>query len=228
MTVVLPDGRVAVLEGLSPKTEFTVEIRDLLARYLRTNDRERWGTEVGAVVSEVLPPLREFVLRGRPIPPGVLRRIEITSDGLVEAGVPRGELADVSRRVAARGAGRLIHRGGGVPRRFVTEICSRVVVAIHDVMWAILGGRAHPPAPAPRRPELREVDGLELRILAMVARGFSTVETAKALHYSRQAVSYHLGRLMARFDAPNRTALVAAAYEHGLLPRGAAGRSRRY
>lgn len=54
-------------------------------------------------------------------------------------------------------------------------------------------------------------------ILRMVAEGRTNVEIAGALHLSRQAVNYHVGRLMRALGASNRTALVARAYQRGLL-----------
>lgn len=59
---------------------------------------------------------------------------------------------------------------------------------------------------------------LEWEILDGLARGQSSAELADRLHYSRQAISYHLGRLMTRCGVRNRTALVAWAYEMRLLP----------
>jgi DNA-binding NarL/FixJ family response regulator len=66
------------------------------------------------------------------------------------------------------------------------------------------------------------LDGAELRqpgadILRMVAEGRTNVEIAGELHLSRQAVNYHVGRLMRALGAANRTALVALAYRRGLL-----------
>ena len=67
-----------------------------------------------------------------------------------------------------------------------------------------------------------DLDPGELRrpgadILRMVAEGRTNVEIASALHLSRQAVNYHVGRLMRALGASNRTALVARAYQRGLL-----------
>jgi DNA-binding CsgD family transcriptional regulator len=68
--------------------------------------------------------------------------------------------------------------------------------------------------PADEETELRQ-PGAD--ILRMVAEGHTNVEIAKALHLSRQAVNYHVGRLMRALGASNRTALVARAYQRGLL-----------
>lgn len=61
------------------------------------------------------------------------------------------------------------------------------------------------------------VDPQEQEILRLVADGRSNAEIAEATHYSRQAVVWHLSRLMRRWRAPNRAALVAAAFANGVL-----------
>ncbi len=52
---------------------------------------------------------------------------------------------------------------------------------------------------------------LPRQVLQLAAQGRSTKEIARALQYSEQAVTYHLGKLMEQFGVPNRTALVARA-----------------
>jgi DNA-binding NarL/FixJ family response regulator len=76
------------------------------------------------------------------------------------------------------------------------------------------GGAAAEPAAPWMGSELRQPGAA---ILRMVAEGRTNVEIAGALHLSRQAVNYHVGRLMRALGAANRTALVALAYQRGLL-----------
>ena len=59
---------------------------------------------------------------------------------------------------------------------------------------------------------LRELDVLEL-----VAEGLSTKAVAARLYLSHQAVTYHLGNLLAKLQCRNRTGLVARAYVAGIL-----------
>ena len=54
-------------------------------------------------------------------------------------------------------------------------------------------------------------------MVAMVAAGQSTEQIAAATAYSPQAVKWHLGRLMRRWNAANRPALVSVAFRRGLL-----------
>lgn len=88
-----------------------------------------------------------------------------------------------------------------------------------------MGQRAGAAELRPVRPPVVPPTGAELRqpaadILRMVAEGRTNVEVAAALHLSRQAVNYHVGRLMRAPGAANRTALVARAYQRGLLATG--------
>jgi DNA-binding CsgD family transcriptional regulator len=73
-----------------------------------------------------------------------------------------------------------------------------------------------------------DLDDVEERMLALTAYGMSNDEIARATSYSRQAVAWHLGRLMRSWNAPNRTALVSVAFVRGVIrsrlvrrPRGA-------
>ncbi len=56
-------------------------------------------------------------------------------------------------------------------------------------------------------------------VLGLVAEGRTNVQVAAELGLSRQTVNYHVGRLMRALGAVNRTAVVARAYDLGLLPR---------
>lgn len=68
-----------------------------------------------------------------------------------------------------------------------------------------------------RRPHLTE---REARVLELVATGLPTRDIAARLFVSRQAVTYHIGNLLAKFQASNRAGLVARAYVLGLLTLG--------
>jgi DNA-binding CsgD family transcriptional regulator len=55
-------------------------------------------------------------------------------------------------------------------------------------------------------------------VLELLAAGMSTNETARALYVSHQAVTYHVGNLLAKFQCENRTGMVARAFVLGFLP----------
>jgi DNA-binding NarL/FixJ family response regulator len=62
-----------------------------------------------------------------------------------------------------------------------------------------------------------ELDEAEQRMLTLTAYGLSNAEIAQATSYSRQAVGWHLSKLMRAWKAPNRTALVAVAFVKGVI-----------
>jgi len=57
----------------------------------------------------------------------------------------------------------------------------------------------------------------EVEVLELVATGLSTSRVARSLLVSEQAVTYHLGNLMGKFHADNRTGLVSRAFVTGVL-----------
>ena len=64
----------------------------------------------------------------------------------------------------------------------------------------------------------------EIEVLAAVAQGLSNAEIGAALHMSAATAKTHVGRLLTKLGARDRTHLVIAAYEAGLAdhsaPRG--------
>ncbi|MGW1621625.1 PAS domain S-box protein [Streptomyces sp. NPDC002172] len=67
------------------------------------------------------------------------------------------------------------------------------------------------------RPQPARVTPVEGRVLALLAGGATTERAARDLGLTRDGVTYHLRRLSARWDAANRTELVARAYALGVL-----------
>ena len=76
---------------------------------------------------------------------------------------------------------------------------------------ALSTGERRKPGP-PRRVTTRQ-----LEVIALVAQGLATKEIAARLGVSEAAVKKHLGHLMARYDVPNRAALVRAGIANGIL-----------
>ncbi|QFU92714.1 LuxR C-terminal-related transcriptional regulator [Amycolatopsis sp. YIM 10] len=58
------------------------------------------------------------------------------------------------------------------------------------------------------------------RVLEGVAAGVPSKALALRLHLSQAGIDYHVNTLLRRFDATNRTALVARAYSTGTLKPG--------
>jgi DNA-binding NarL/FixJ family response regulator len=79
------------------------------------------------------------------------------------------------------------------------------------VAIALSGGERRKPGP-PRRVTARQIE-----VIALVAQGLATKEIASRLGVSEAAVKKHLAHLMARYDVPNRAALVRASIANGIL-----------
>ncbi len=75
------------------------------------------------------------------------------------------------------------------------------------------GATAPPPA------WLDTLTAREREVLLAVARGLSNAEIGTSLHMSAATAKTHVGRLLAKVGARDRTQLVVAAYEAGLVPR---------
>ncbi|HLK76204.1 MAG TPA: response regulator transcription factor [Streptosporangiaceae bacterium] len=70
------------------------------------------------------------------------------------------------------------------------------------------------------RPPPNTLDGLtgrEREVLALVARGWSNAEVAEHLYLSPATAKTHVGRLLMKLQARDRTQLVVIAYETGLV-----------
>lgn len=75
------------------------------------------------------------------------------------------------------------------------------------------------PAPAAEPAWLAALTPRETEVLLQVARGLSNSEIGAALHMSAATAKTHVGRLLTKLDARDRTQLVIAAYEAGLVDR---------
>lgn len=62
-----------------------------------------------------------------------------------------------------------------------------------------------------------QLDEVDARMLELAARGHTNLEIARRLRYSRQAVEWHLGRLMRHWRVRNRASLVAEGFARGAL-----------
>ena len=74
--------------------------------------------------------------------------------------------------------------------------------------------------PAAAKPAwLASLTAREIEVLVAVARGLTNAEIGVALHMSAATAKTHVGRLLTKLEARDRTHLVIAAYEAGLVER---------
>ena len=57
----------------------------------------------------------------------------------------------------------------------------------------------------------------ESRVFELIARGLSSQQVRARLNMSRQAVDYHVGNLISKFGAQNRTGAVSRGFVLGFL-----------
>jgi DNA-binding NarL/FixJ family response regulator len=79
-----------------------------------------------------------------------------------------------------------------------------------------------PDSDRPPPTTLDVLTGREREVLTLVARGWSNAEIAERLYLSPATAKTHVGRLLTKLQARDRTQLVVIAYESGLVtPSGA-------
>lgn len=188
--------------------------------------REQYGRAVPVVLADALRAVEEGELLSAKC---VARLQELAADT---------DETDVPLAVTLRGAAPAIR----VFCAFVQQsadgaravhLMARASVVAQELgsIWveARLRGRAPAAVGAaqPREPDGdEELEPVDERMLELVAEGRSNAEIATVTHYSRQAVGWRLSRLMRRWRAANRAALVAAAFARGaLVPRAGGGRT---
>ncbi|MFD4366581.1 response regulator [Rhodococcus sp. NPDC058521] len=73
---------------------------------------------------------------------------------------------------------------------------------------------------APTSPRLEQLTDREREVMVLVAEGLSNAEIAARLFVSPATARTHVGRILLKLEARDRTQLVVAAYEHGLVKPG--------
>lgn len=64
----------------------------------------------------------------------------------------------------------------------------------------------------------QELTGRELEILALIAEGMSNPDIAERLSISRSTANYHVGNILSKLGANNRTEAARLAVQHNLIP----------
>ena len=151
----------------------------------------------GPVVEE---PARILVLTTFDLDEYVVEALRAGASGFLLKDVPGAELADAIRIVAAGDA--LL--APSVTRRLLELFAERL-----------------PPARDAAPPSLATLTGREVEVLRLVARGLSNAEIAEELVVSETTVKTHVGHVLGKLGLRGRVQAVIAAYESGLVQRGA-------
>ena len=128
------------------------------------------------------------------------------------SGLVAGQSSSVREKVAAVGV------EVGAPTGDLTGIA--VVGAGGLTVVVVIVVSVPPSAVSARDAERPTLGTVDARIVEGLAAGESTEQIAARLHFSRQGVEYRITRLLRKFGATNRAALVSRAYTLGLLRAG--------
>ncbi|MFG6446473.1 LuxR C-terminal-related transcriptional regulator [Microbacterium sp. P07] len=218
----------AVFVDLSPCAEHVMQVLASPAIYAAENRpvltadecwlRERYAELVPAVLPDMLCAIGE----GRPMSVAVLDRIRELAERA------RGD--DVDRAVVLRAQAPAIRAFAtllqtadpGWTAQECTVLVGRAAILVQEAHahWMEAWEAPELAAPSTETVAVVAVDGEAdpaLQMVGLAAIGQSTEQIAAATDYSTQAVKWHLGRLMRRWNAENRAALVTAAFLRGFL-----------
>ncbi|MFD7326003.1 response regulator [Streptomyces sp. NPDC059875] len=142
-------------------------------------------------------------------PPKVVVITTFENDGYVTAALSAGASGFVLKRL---------------PIRQIAEAV-RVVAAGEAVLFPAALGRMVAPRPLGSAEALPRaaLTGREEEVLRLMATGLSNPEIAQSLTVSLETVKTHVGNVLTKLGAQNRTHAVVIAYESGLVVPGFVG-----
>lgn len=118
--------------------------------------------------------------------------------GSLRAGA-RGYLLKGASRQEIFGAIRTVHAGGSLLEPAVADRLLNRIDGEEDV------------------PQNRRLTPRELEVLAVLARGLKNAEIAEQLFISERTVKFHVGSILAKLEAKNRTEAARIAVRRGLV-----------
>jgi DNA-binding NarL/FixJ family response regulator len=84
-----------------------------------------------------------------------------------------------------------------------------------DAAEAVLAASGHRPERRPSAPA--DLTAREIEVLRLIARGWTSADTAHELGIQTKTVSTHIEHIYAKIGASNRSVATLFAMEHGLI-----------
>ena len=101
----------------------------------------------------------------------------------------------------------------------VHQVAGGESVLAPSLVRRLIAAFVETPAATAKPAWLGSLTAREIEVLVAVARGLTNAEIGAALHMSAATAKTHVGRLLTKLSARDRTHLVIAAYEAGLVDR---------
>jgi DNA-binding NarL/FixJ family response regulator len=151
------------------------------------------GVEVLRRLLQLQPTPRVLVFTAFDTDDHILAAVRAGAQGYLLKGTPRQQLFE---------AVRVVHAGGSLLQPVVAEKLLRQVREV---------AAAPPPA------QHDALTARELEVLRLLARGLPNKQIALKLDVTERTVKFHVGQILQKLDAANRTEAVAAAAQRGLV-----------
>ena len=192
-----PDLEVVgqAVDGLDAVSRVAEKLPDVVLMDIRMP--ELGGIEATRRITAAHPEIRVLVLTTFDLDEYVYEALRAGASGFLLKDASADQLAEAVRVVAAGDA--LL--APGVTRRLIAE-------------FSRLSGEP-PRAPSMRR--VRDLTERETEVLALIAQGLSNAEIAGQLVVAEQTVKTHVGRILVKLGARDRTQAAVFAYETGLV-----------
>ena len=149
------------------------------------------GVDALKLMQESRPDIRVIVFTAFDTDERILSAIRAGARGYLLKGAPRDQVFD---------AVRVVHSGGSLLQPVVTA----------RLMDHISAGRDT------QRPDQR-LTPRQLDVLRLLAQGLQNKEIAAQLRVTESTVKFHVGSILTKMDAGNRTEAVAVAVQRGLI-----------
>jgi DNA-binding NarL/FixJ family response regulator len=148
------------------------------------------GVEALALMRDAYPEVNAIVFTAFDTDERILGAVKAGAQGYLLKGAPREQIFE---------AVRVVHEGGSLLQPIVA---SRLLRGISQT-----------------QNETRSITPRELEVLHLMARGRQNKEIAAELSITERTVKFHIGSILSKMGAGNRTEAVSTAVQRGLIKR---------